>query len=128
VTNKTLPINLLSGEFHLFVNEAWNNKKLNLVPWDVPTFQVLGIEKERASSLTVYPNPSHDIIHVSWIAGIEMEVDFKIIDLYGRMVLTNKIPQNPKILNEFEFSKYNVLNTGTYFIQMGNAVRKLVVE
>lgn len=128
VTNKNLPINLLSGEFHLFVNEAWNNKNLNLVPWDVPNFQVLGIAKENTLSLHVYPNPSHDIIHVSWIAGTELEVDFKIIDLYGRMVLTNKIPQSPKILNEFEFSKNNVLNTGTYFIQMGTAVLKILVE
>jgi hypothetical protein len=28
VSNKTLPLSLMSGEFHLFVNEAWNTKNL----------------------------------------------------------------------------------------------------
>jgi hypothetical protein len=128
VTNKTLPINLVSGEFHLFVNEAWNNKNLNLVPWPVPNFQVLGKAKESVLSLHVYPNPSHDVIHVSWDAGIQKEVDFKIIDNLGREVLIKTIPQIPNRLNEFEFSKTDLLKTGIYFILMGNAIRKLVVE
>jgi hypothetical protein len=128
VTNKTLPINLVSGEFHLFVNEAWNNKNLNLVPWSVPNFQVLGTANESALSLQVYPNPSHNIVHVSWNAGIQLEIDFKIIDNLGREVLSRKIPQIPNRMNEFEFSKTDLLKAGIYFIQMGNAVRKLVVE
>ena len=128
VTNKNVPINLLSGEFHLFVNEAWNNKNLNLVPWDVPNFQVLGTAKEIVMSLLVYPNPSPDVIHVSWNAGAQSEVDFKIIDNMGREILSKKIPQIPNRLNEFEFSKTDLLNAGVYFIQMGTAVRKLVVE
>jgi hypothetical protein len=128
VTNKNVPINLLSGEFHLFVNEAWNNKNLNLVPWDVPNFQVLGTAKESVLSLHVYPNPSQDVIHVTWDAGNNKEVDFKIIDNLGREVLSKTIPQIPNRLNKFEFSKKDLLKTGIYFIQMGNAVRKLVVE
>jgi hypothetical protein len=46
----------------------------------------------------------------------------------GREVLLKKIPQIPNRLNEFEFSKTDILNAGVYFIQMGTAVRKLVVE
>jgi 1,4-alpha-glucan branching enzyme len=128
VTNKVLPINLVSGEFHLFVNEAWNNKNLNLVPWSVPNFQVLGTAKESDLSLHVYPNPSQDVIHVSWNAGVQNEVDFKIIDNLGRKILSKTIPQIPNRLNEFEFSKTDLLKAGIYFIQMGNEVRKLVVE
>jgi hypothetical protein len=128
VTNKSLPINLVSGEFHLFVNEAWNNKNLNLVPWDVPNFQVLGIAKESPLSLHVYPNPGRDVIHVSWNAGVQREVDIKIIDNLGREVLLKKIPQIPNRMNEFEFSKTDIKNAGIYFIKMGTAVRKLVVE
>ena len=128
VTSKNLPINLLSGEFHLFVNEAWNNKNLNLVPWDVPNFQVLGTAKESVLSLHVYPNPSQDVIHVSWNGGVQSEVDFKIIDNIGREVFSKTIPQIPNRLNEFKFSKTDLLHAGVYFIQMGDAVRKLVVE
>jgi len=128
VTNKILPINLLSGEFHLFVNVAWNSKNLNLVPWDVPTFQVLGTAKESVLSLNVYPNPTYDIIHVTWDAGRHKEVNFTIIDNMGREVLNKMIPQIPNRLNEFEFSKTDLLKTGIYFILMGNAIRKLVVE
>jgi hypothetical protein len=118
----------VSGEFHLFVNEAWNNKNLNLVPWSVPNFQVLGTAKESDLSLHVYPNPSQDVIHVSWNAGVQNEVDFKIIDNLGRKILSKTIPQIPNRLNEFEFSKTDLLKAGIYFIQMGNEVRKLVVE
>lgn len=128
VTNKTLPINLVSGEFHLFINEAWNNKNLNLVPWTVPNFQVLGTAKESVLSLHVYPNPSDDVIHISWDAGNSTEVSLKIMDNIGREVLSKQIPQIPNRLNEFEFSKTDLLKTGIYFIQMGNAIRKLVVE
>jgi hypothetical protein len=128
VTSKTLPITLLSGEFHLFVNEAWNNKNLNLVPWDVPNFQVLGTAKESVLSLLVYPNPSQDVIHVSWNGGEQSQVYIKIIDNMGREVFSKTIPQIPNCLNEFEFSKTDFLHAGVYFIQMGDAVRKLVVE
>jgi hypothetical protein len=92
----------------LFVNEAWNNKNLNLVPWDVPNFQVLGTAKESVLSLHVYPNPSQDVIHVTWDAGNNKEVDFKIIDNLGREVLLKTIPQIPNRLNKFEFSKKTV--------------------
>lgn len=128
VTTKTLPINLVSGEFHLFVNEAWNNKNLNLVPWDAPNFQVLGMEKENPLSMLVYPNPIQDIIQVSWNATNNAEIDLKIIDHLGREVLTKRILQIPKRLNLYEFSKTDLLKSGIYFIQMGNAIRKLVVE
>jgi hypothetical protein len=46
----------------------------------------------------------------------------------GREILNKKLPQNPNSLNEFQFSKMNLLNTGTYFIQMGNEVSKLMIE
>jgi 1,4-alpha-glucan branching enzyme len=128
ITNKTVPINLLSGEFHLFVNQAWNNKNLNLVPWDAPNFQVLGVAKERGLSMNIYPNPSKDIVHVTWEAGNQLEVDFKLLDNVGREILNKKLTQIPNSLNEFEFSKMNLLTTGTYFIQMGNEVRKLMIE
>ncbi len=118
----------MSGEFHLFVNQAWNNKNLNLVPWDAPNFQVLGVAKERGLSMNIYPNPSKDIVHVTWEAGNQLEVDFKLLDNVGREILNKKLTQIPNSLNEFEFSKMNLLTTGTYFIQMGNEVRKLMIE
>jgi hypothetical protein len=46
----------------------------------------------------------------------------------GREILSKKIPQIPNRLNEFEFSITELLNAGVYFIQMGTAVRKIVVE
>jgi hypothetical protein len=128
ITNKTLPINLLSSEFHLFVNEAWNNKNLNLVPWQVPNFTVLGVSKEVEGSLQVYPNPSKDIIHITWEGGDTKEVEFRILDNLGREVLNKLIPQIPKSTNKFELSRTGLLNNGTYFIQIGTGVRKLIVE
>lgn len=128
VTNKTLPITLQSSEFHLFVNEAWNNKNLALVPWEVPNFQILALTAEKTESLKVYPNPSKDIIHVSWEAGDNNEVTFRIVDKLGREVLHKIIPQNPKSRNEFEFSKTGILNNGIYFLQIGTGIQKLIVE
>lgn len=128
VTNKTVPISLVSGEFHLFVNQEWNNQNLNLVPWDVPNFQVLGIEKERNLNLTVYPNPAQDLIRVSWEATNQKEVDLKISDYLGRLVVNKKITQVPNAKNEYEFAKTDLSGFGMYFIQVGNEVRKLIVE
>ncbi|MHA8088123.1 alpha-amylase family glycosyl hydrolase [Aquirufa sp. Wall-65K1] len=128
VTNKTLPIKLASGEFHLFVNEAWNNKNLQLVPWDVPSFQILAIEKEKTKSLHLYPNPTQDRVHLTWEAGAASEVELKIMDNLGRLILSKTIQQIPNSENVYEFSKMNVLNTGIYLIQLGNSMAKLIVE
>ena len=128
VSQSTLPINLLSGEFHLFVNEEWNNKNLNLVPWDIPNFQVLGIEKESVSALTIYPNPSRDVIHLSWEAENQLAVGVKIIDSMGRIVFEKEISQIPNAINDYKISDIHSLSAGIYFIQVGKDIRKLVVE
>ncbi|RXK46542.1 alpha-amylase family glycosyl hydrolase [Aquirufa rosea] len=128
VTNKTLPINLVSGEFHLFVNEAWNNKNLNLVPWDSPSFQILSTTMEMENSFQVYPNPAKDIILLSWKAGNQSEQELSVIDLLGRLVYSAVIPQIPNAQNELNLSQMISLTPGLYIIQMGNAIRKLRVE
>ncbi|MEY2793756.1 MAG: hypothetical protein RJA76_1748, partial [Bacteroidota bacterium] len=129
VSTSTVPLNLISGEFHLFVNEAWNTKNLNLVPWNLPNFQVLGTKIENLGSMNVFPNPAQNNISVSWEAGDYQEVDFSIFDQQGRIILSKKLHQIPNSTNELRFSKTNTfLNTGMYFIRVGNSVQKLVVE
>jgi hypothetical protein len=123
VVSKTLPINLVSGEFHLFVNEAWNNKNLNLVPWSVPSFQVLGIAKERVSSLTVYPNPTSDLLNIN-ATGISGKSMFYVQDLNGRLVYQQESTFETLMKQTIDVSK---LGTGLYHLIVINKDEKWVI-
>lgn len=129
ITSSTVPVNLASGEFHLFVNEPWNTQPLNLVPWDVPSFQVLGTQTELTNEVLVYPNPAKEQVYVTWTSGNTTEIALQIFDQLGRKVVQKNLFQLPNAKNEFRFSSTEYcLQSGTYFIQMGNAVKKLLIE
>lgn len=129
VETKIVPINLESGEFHLFVNEAWNTKNLNLVPWKAPNITILGTEKERHTAVQVFPNPATNHVNITWPGNSLNKIEFRIWDLQGRLILEKSLPQIPDSTNEFRFSKTSFgLNSGVYFIQIGDVNKKIVFE
>lgn len=129
VSNKTLPLSLMSGEFHLFVNEAWNTKNLNLVPWALPNMQVLASLPEPKEPMKVYPNPVAQQARVKWFADQRPEADFKILDLQGRLRVHSKVFQIPTQTNEMLFSPSEWgLSPGLYFLQLGASSTKIWVE
>jgi len=129
VSTTTVPLHLMSGEFHLFVNEPWNLKNLNLVPWNTPNFQVLGTKEESLKAIKVFPNPAQNNVHVSWEADNSNEIEINLVDQQGRVMLHKKLSQIPNSINEYRFSTTEAsLNTGMYILRVGHQVHKLLVE
>jgi hypothetical protein len=82
-------------------------------------------------SLLVYPNPVRDVLKVdfsNWTSD-ETDVVLKVIDVYGRTLITkNVIVQQNSIV---EIQEVETLLTGTYFLvidseKVANVVRKFI--
>lgn len=118
-------MNLLPGEFHLLTNAAWNTTNLGLVPWSIPDFNIMGVEKE-ALNVKVYPNPARELVQVDWEAEMTSETLLRVVDAAGREVLQKTLPQT-KGSNATTLSTQNIPK-GLYFIQINNSKAKLVVQ
>ena len=74
--------------------------------------------------INVYPNPVSDQVFVSLPNSIEL-VDYKISNLIGQVVLSNKFEDNSKI-------NVSSMNTGVYFLSIntdkGNVTKKIVIQ
>ena len=87
---------------------------------------VLGVENEveQLDRINVYPNPVSDQVFVSLPNSIEL-VDYKISNLIGQVVLSNKFEDNSKI-------NVSSMNTGVYFLSIntdkGNVTKKIVIQ
>lgn len=67
---------------------------------------------KRANTITVYPNPASDKLYINSTAvNIAEKVTYSIIDIYGRMILENKI-------NMPEYIDISSLSEGVYFIRI----------
>lgn len=69
--------------------------------------QTLGNEEFNKSTVTVYPNPTSDYLNLN----IDDEVNVKIFDLLGKMVM------NQKVIKQISLSN---LNKGLYLVEVSN--------
>ena len=68
------------------------------------------------STISMYPNPTSDVINISVSNFTALgEVNVKILDITGKVVMSERLQGNSNTLNEtYDVSK---LATGTYFVQ-----------
>lgn len=82
------------------------------------------------SPLNIYPNPAHNILNVDFNSSSDGNLDFRVFDITGKMVMSGKYASQ-KGMNTFTLN-LSELNKGMYFINVNdgtdNMTRKLVIE
>lgn len=75
-------------------------------------------------SMMMYPNPTEGQVYIQ-VSGIDERASNQLIDIYslqGKLVKQYKLKQEVQVLNLSDLEK------GIYFVRVGNAVKKLVVQ
>ena len=76
----------------------------------------VGLEESKVVSISIYPNPTVDVIYVK---GLDANVGYKIVDVMGRVLLSD---------SNYNGESINVasLPAGVYLLQSANAVVKFI--
>lgn len=75
------------------------------------------LAEANAWNLDIYPNPSKDVVNISFNLLEATSVTYQVFDLKGRKMIERKLPMLAKGKNNIEFS-LKLLSAGTYIIQM----------
>ncbi|MBR4738374.1 MAG: T9SS type A sorting domain-containing protein, partial [Bacteroidales bacterium] len=78
-----------------------------------------GIGDVNTVNIKLYPNPASDIVVLE---GVEGKAEVTVTDLVGRVVLKQAVSEGRNVID------ISALSVGTYFVRVGNSVRKLVVK
>lgn len=82
------------------------------------------------SDVTVFPNPSAEVVNVNLTLKSEQKVSVELLDLTGKLILSNDFGilqgESKQVINVSNISK------GTYFVRViadkGTEVRKIIIE
>ncbi len=97
------------------LNDAFEN--LSTYPQSGRVFQfknsTLGIDKHAQTGISLYPNPTNDVLNISLDIDAN-NIPYSIFDVLGKRVLsgTHQSTESPIMVN--------TLNKGVYFIKVGN--------
>ena len=85
---------------------------------------------EGVDGLKLYPNPTNEIINISFESTRSQEIKFSIIDLYGRNIWSKKVLVSPG--NYVESIDLDNYSKGIYYIciqsEKGKLTRKLIIK
>lgn len=80
----------------------------------------------KQDNITIYPNPSSDVIYIKHNVIGEVIIHYEITDVLGKTILSSETSKNEFIVNT------NQLKTGIYFIRLtinnSSVVKKLIKE
>ena len=87
-----------------------------------------GIENAGTANVTLYPNPTSNATTIA-ISGVNGEVEITLVDLSGRVVMTDSMSCTGDCAKKLEVSG---LSQGAYFVRLSgenvNMVKKLIVK
>lgn len=84
---------------------------------------VLGTgDTKKKSEFAVYPNPAKDVVTINHLDKTLLNQNIEVVDATGKLVLKQPV--------QHENEKLNIahLNTGVYYIKIGNQVSKKVIK
>lgn len=84
---------------------------------------VLSIEEYNSEKvLRIYPNPTHDILHIDFVTGYNQNSIFELYDVLGKQVLRTHL------INEVNSISVSDLPTGVYTYRLGTVRGMVVLE
>lgn len=78
-------------------------------------------EFEKQEQILIYPNPASDFIAIQFPKSVLKNVEYKIYDVKGSLVLFGKLNENNNV-------DVRYLTTGLYFILIDNYSSKIIIE
>jgi hypothetical protein len=82
-----------------------------------------GIEEAIISPFTIYPNPSNDVISVSFSELNSKNGTIKFISADGKLIESREYTNS-----SIETFDVKTLNSGIYFLQIDNSIEKVIVQ
>ncbi|NNE56131.1 MAG: T9SS type A sorting domain-containing protein, partial [Flavobacteriales bacterium] len=121
----------------------WNNYYYYFYDWKVQTPEtlcisdrievlatVVGIEEiEALASLEVYPNPTNEVLNVTFELNTHAEIVVSLVDQLGQIVLAEEVNSAVGASNRLELNVAS-LSSGLYFVQFqvdGQQLSKKVI-
>ena len=93
---------------------------------ETDTFSVPSLRLAEVVELNVFPNPSTDVVNMTWNAGASAEATIELLDILGRVVSMNTVRVEAGA-NTASIS-VSELDNGVYFIRMnGEEVSQITV-
>ena len=115
------------GEITAF--KQWILDRAAWIDANIPGTCHLGLIKEEIASLSVYPNPFREEIHVSWFSTGISNTKIKLFDLNGHEIST--LEKSPAYgMNEVKLDQFpGSLSSGIYWveIQEGTSINRIKV-
>lgn len=80
------------------------------------------------SEITIFPNPTSDLIIIQIGAIVEKECTIDLIDMNGKVILSNKINQGQTL----SYLDIQTVHSGVYFVKISNGnstkTSKVIIE
>ena len=87
------------------------------------SLDLVGLGENEASAFKVYPNPANGILFVETCHGASLQMEtYRIVNPIGQTVMEGQITMEKQQIDVRNLPK------GVYFITVGGATRKFVVE
>ncbi len=102
-------------EYELLVTDAngcTSNDKIKILFYDPMKIDINHLDK---SSLNIYPNPIEDIINVFSLNPIEQKINYQLLNVNGKILLSGEILTNGSSLQSIDASN---LLTGNYVLKL----------
>lgn len=84
---------------------------------DIPT-GIADVKPDAVNGIVLYPNPSSDLINISFNSTIQSTVSFEIVDVLGKQVYTENF--TAQVGNNLHSFFINKLKNGLYFVKIQN--------
>lgn len=115
------------GEIAAF--KSWIVDRAAWIDNNIPGTCHLGIIEQEIASLSVYPNPFNDDLHVSWFSAGISNAQIKLFDLNGNEISSLE-KSSAYGMNEVKLATFsNTLSSGIYWveIQEGTSISRIKV-
>lgn len=109
--------------------KSWISNRTDWIDNNILGTCHLGIIEQEIASLTVYPNPFNQDLHVSWFSAGISKAQIKLFDLNGR-VISSMEKSSDYGMNDVHFSNFSApLSSGIYWveIQEGTSISRVKV-
>ena len=112
------------GEFHVYTTERITVSEPGLVPWTGATTTVTALEPVADATLTLYPNPSREVLILELESAYTGAVDLEINDVAGRR-LSHFHPRkdHTRLVQHLPIRE---LPRGLYVLRIGEGARQTV--
>lgn len=116
--------NLCAGTYTVVVTDANGCKETSTAT----VSQNVSIEEREALNVIVYPNPARDMVNLSFEQALDADVQLKMINLLGEVVLERTIEKGESLI-QISTAKYAEGVYQVWFVQKGSTqVKNLIIQ